>query len=350
MPSIRCKKYENKKGSFWECFAECRDASGKEVRKHKSSFKTKREAREFAEKWIQENEGRSSNQFETFVLDVYLPHVQEHESPGTYRNKSASFRNHILPYFGKMDIDRIKATDVLKWHATFKDSCYSETTLNKFHRHLTALFTFAQKYGVCENNPAKIAGGMGKVQTNREITFWTLDEYKQFISAVDSEKFRVAYQTLFFTGLRIGELRALTPEDVRPGLIDVNKSLDEKGFITPGKTHASKRIVHINETVEKDIRKLIELQGTEAGERIFTITPQHYLKKLTEYAEKAGVKKIRVHDLRHSHASYLVNQGCDLIAIKERLGHANIDETINTYSHLYPSKQMEIVNLCESDI
>lgn len=349
MSSVQCKKYENKKGIFWECYAECRDSSNKLIRKHKLSFRTKREAREFGENWIKENEGKSTNQFETYALEVYLPYVKEHESPGTYRSKVCTLKNHILPFFGKMPIDRIRPKDVLRWQESFKDSGYADTTLHKFHRQLSAIFTFAQKYGICEDNPAKIIGSMGKAETTREITFWTLDEYKQFISVVDSEKFRVTYQTLFYTGLRIGELRALTPEDIGPGIINVNKSLDEKGNLTPGKTHASKRIVHINQTVEKDIRALIEYQGTEAGERIFTITPQHYLKRLHEYAEKAGVKKIRVHDLRHSHASYLVDLGFDLVAIKERLGHASINETINTYSHLYPSKQLEIVNRFEEN-
>ena len=80
------------------------------------------------------------------------------------------------------------------------------------------------------------------------------------------------------------------------------------------------------------------------SERMFSFTKSYLGHEMERGCKASGVKKIRIHDLRHSHASLLVNQGEDYLVVKERLGHASITTTIDTYSHLYPSKQKTLAN------
>ena len=86
------------------------------------------------------------------------------------------------------------------------------------------------------------------------------------------------------------------------------------------------------------------LSKPDAEERIFNKRPQYVRSILRDRAEKAGVKQIRVHDLRHSHASMLINLGANPVLVANRLGHESADITLKIYSHLFPSTQSEIVN------
>ncbi len=111
-------------------------------------------------------------------------------------------------------------------------------------------------------------------------------------------------------------------------------------YIQP-KTKKSKRIVTLPEFCYKELCKYInQLYGIKPDDRIFDFNSNGVLNKaLEKYAKRAGVKIIRVHDLRHSHASLCIEMGMNILLISERLGHENIETTLNTYSHLYPNKQ-----------
>ena len=80
------------------------------------------------------------------------------------------------------------------------------------------------------------------------------------------------------------------------------------------------------------------------------VSDQTLRRRFDSYAQKAGVKKIRIHDLRHSHASLLINKGQNILIVSKRLGHSNITQTLNTYSHLMPNMQLEIVGALNIDI
>ena len=90
------------------------------------------------------------------------------------------------------------------------------------------------------------------------------------------------------------------------------------------------------------------IYGYKPNERLFPTTKSSLYRAMKKYSELAGVKKIRIHDLRHSHASLLIEKGVPPLAISERLGHEDIQTTLNTYSHLYPNKQNEIADMLSS--
>lgn len=159
----------------------------------------------------------------------------------------------------------------------------------------------------------------------------------------------VAFTLLFYTGIRKGELLALTPADfdLDAGLLSISKTyqrIRKKDVIQPPKTEKGYRKIALPPFIVEMMKDwLHRLNHPRENQRIFdTITATSLLRALNKGADAAGLPHIRVHDLRHSHASLLIEQGFSPLVIKERLGHENIQTTLDTYSHLYPTKQNEI--------
>lgn len=149
--------------------------------------------------------------------------------------------------------------------------------------------------------------------------------------------------------MRSGELLALTPADILPSKrININKNYakvnGEELFLEP-KTPKAKRCIAIPDFLYDDITKYISmLYGIKDDDRIFYFTKSALDKEMKRTAKIAGLPQIRVHDLRHSHASMLIEMGFSPLEIAERLGHESIKTTLDTYSHLYPDKDQKLAD------
>jgi integrase len=160
----------------------------------------------------------------------------------------------ILPFFGRLSLNEIKATDIRKWQnelTGYRDKNgkpYSQTYLKTINNQLTAIFNYAVKYYGLKENPCHKAGGMGKKNAD-SMQFWTTDEFSKFIEVIkDRPRSYAAFMTLYYTGMREGELLALTPADVdlEHSTISVNKNFQRvngQNLITTPKTPKSKRII-----------------------------------------------------------------------------------------------------------
>lgn len=155
----------------------------------------------------------------------------------------------------------------------------------------------------------------------------------------------MAFMLLYWTGMRLGEVLALTPADIdfEKRTISITKSyqrLGKQDVITPPKTRKSKRIITIPEFLIADLQDyLSSLYEVKDTDRLLPVTKYYLEHEMKRGIKVSGVKKIRVHDLRHSHASLLVEMGFSPLEIADRLGHEKIETTLNTYSHLYPNKR-----------
>nr|WP_255594370.1 MULTISPECIES: site-specific integrase [Terrabacteria group] len=178
---------------------------------------------------------------------------------------------------------------------------------------------------------------------------WTIQEFEQFENAIDNPLYRAFFHTLFWTGARRGEILALQCDDFRKNELDINKSIKhfKNGFI-PLKNANSKRTIKID-TNTIDILK--ELKGKYkkgflfGGNSSLSITVVQ--KQFKKAIKKSGVKEIRLHDLRHSHATILINNGVNIVAVSKRLGHSDINTTLRVYTHLLQKtdeKMMETIN------
>lgn len=187
-----------------------------------------------------------------------------------------------------------------------------------------------------------------------EMLFWTRQEYAQFIKQIEEYTMQhLGFQLLYWTGMRIGEMMALTVGDIdlRNKTLSITKSyqrIQKQDVITEPKTQKSKRVIFLPDflcvELEEHIARMYDAKPTD---RLLPCGKMLFRYHLELGAERAGVKRIRLHDFRHSHASLLIELGFSPLLIAERLGHENIERTLNTYSHLYPNKQAELIEKLE---
>ena len=274
--------------------------------------------------------------------------------PTTMENKRFIIYGKLLPYFENLKVCDIDTIKVRKWQnelISYRDESgkpFSQTYLKTVNNQLSAIMNYAVAHYHLPSNPCRAAGSMGKSRAD-EMHIWTQKQYEQFSGTIQKSSVKLAFDILFYTGMRSGELLALTPADVLPSKrIDINKNYAKVNgveiFLTP-KTPKAKRCISIPDFLYNDIREYIsKLYGIDKGDRIFYFTKSALDKEIKRIAEKAGLPKIRVHDLRHSHASMLIEMGFAPLEIADRLGHESVKTTLDTYSHLYPDKDQELAN------
>ena len=163
-----------------------------------------------------------------------------------------------------------------------------------------------------------------------------------------------AFEMLYWCGIRMGELLALTAEDFdfERSTLTINKSyqrLKGQDVITEPKTSKSNRIIRIPRFLAEEMQDYLKsLYGLRPTDRIFPITKSYLHREMSRGSKAAGVKRIRIHDLRHSHVSLLIEMGFSAVAIAERVGHESIDITYR-YAHLFPDKQTEMANRLDDE-
>lgn len=255
----------------------------------------------------------------------------------------------------------IKAADIRKWQNQLMKEGYAPTYLKTINNQLSAIFNYAVKYYDLPKNPCVQAGSMGKSQAE-SMKFWTQEEFGLFIECIKDKPISyMAFKTLFWTGIRIGELLALTLGDfsAEDKTLRINKSyqrINGKDVVTEPKTEKSKRVITLPDFLVEEMKDYISrLYGMMEIDRLFMVTKSYLEHEMIRGAELSGVKKIRLHDLRHSHASLLISKlGAQPLMVAQRLGHEKIQTTLNTYSHLYPNQARDLAEqlngLTEEDL
>lgn len=346
--------FKDKKNGTWYVQFRYTDWQGERQQKLKRGFATKHEALEWEREFLMQKKSDPNMTFESFYK-MYESDVKPRLKLNTWLSKESVIKDKILPYFAKRKLSEITPKDVIEWQNTIrrlKDKrgrSYSQTYLKTIHNQLSAMFNHAIKYYSLTSNPAARAGNMGK-EEHKEMLFWTLEEYQKFAEAVmDKPMSFYAFEMLYWCGIREGELLALTAKDFdfKAKTVTINKSyqrLKGKDVITSPKTKKSNRTITMPQILCDEMKEYLDMFYSKADNvRIFPIT-KHYLKHEMERGSKAaGVKTIRIHDIRHSSVSLLIEMGFSALAIADRVGHESIDITYR-YAHLFPSKQTEMAD------
>ena len=212
---------------------------------------------------------------------------------------------------------------------------------------MSAIFNHAVKFYELKSNPAAKVGNMGK-EKSKEMLFWTKEEYMKFAeSMMDKPVSFYAFEMLYWCGLRLGELLALTKNDFDfdKKTVSITKSyqhIDGKDVITDPKTPKSVRTITMPDFLCEEIQEYISsLYGVKNNSRIFGFTKSYLHHEMDRGCKEQGLKRIRIHDLRHSHVSLLIEMGFSAVAIADKMGHESIDITYR-YAHLFPTRQTEI--------
>ena len=348
------KAEKDKKTGKWLIQYRYTDWQGKRRKSTKRGFATKREAEEWLRNFLIKQKADFDMKFEDF-WKMYYADIETRLREHTMRTKKYIVELKILPYFGNKRVNDITAADIRQWQNELIKMGYSPTYLKTINNQLSAIFNYAVRYYDLKSNPCAKAGSMGKSKAE-EMDFWIGEEFRKFIDSVMNKRLSyMAFMTLYWTGMRLGELLALNPKDVdlEKRTISITKSyqrLGKKDVITPPKTPKSKRVITIPEFLAADIKDYMDsLYDLQEDDRLFPITKYYLEHEMQRGIKESGVKRIRVHDLRHSHASMLIELGFSPLEIANRLGHEKVETTLNTYAHLYPNKQTKLAERLDSE-
>jgi len=328
------------------------NAKGEKKKRRKRGFETKRDALEY-ERQKKLSDSRSMDMNLGEFMEIYFEDKKNELKERSLKNKRYMMQQHLIPYFGTQKMNEITASQIIQWQNEMQTKGFSEAYLRMIQNQLTGLFNHAARIYDLETNPCKKVKRMG-ASDSRSLDFWTLEEYRQFMQTLEpGTRYYLIFEILFWTGCRIGELLALTPKDVdfKENRIHITKTYyrtERKDMITEPKTKQSIRVVEIPEFLKREIQDFVEGHyGMPDNERLFPIVQEAVQHKMKHQMEKSGVKRIRVHDLRHSHVAYLINKGVEPLLIKERVGHKDIRITQNTYGHLYPNRQRKVADMLD---
>lgn len=346
--------YKDTKSNTWKVYYRFTDWQGKVHQSTKRGFPTKREALAWEREQLNKLGADLDMTFQNFV-ERYKEYRRNRIKDSTWESKDHIIRTKLLPYFGKLKMSSITPQQIIRWQnelINYRDknrTPYSPVYLKTIQNQLSAIFNHAVRYYNLKENPCLKAGSMGK-KKSREMMFWTKDEYLKFIDAMmDKPLSFYAFEMLYWCGIREGELLALTPADFdfQKRTVTISKSyqrISGRDVITTPKTEKSNRTITMPRFLVEEIQEYLAMQyDIGLNDRLFPITKDYLYREMQRGCKDTGVKRIRIHDLRHSHISLLIDQGFSAVAIADRVGHESIDITYN-YAHLFPSKQAEMAD------
>ena len=344
--------YKNQETGTWYVICWFTDWKGERKQKCKRGFPTKKTATEWERQFLMQKQANIDMTLESFVK-LYEQDVKPKLKMNTWLTKESIIQKKILPYLGKRKLSEITARDIISWQNEMRELTDSNgnplsiTYLKTIHNQMSAIFNHAIKFYGLQINPAAKAGSMGEKEA-QEMDFWTKEEFLKFIDAMmDYPIYYYAFEMLYWCGLRLGELLALTPDDFdfNTGTVSITKSyqrIKKQDVVTSPKTKKSIRIIQMPEFLTQEIQDYLKrLYGVEHDSRIFPLTKNGLKRHMEKGCKASGVKVIRIHDLRHSHVSLLIDMGFSALAIADRVGHESIDITYR-YAHLFPTRQTEM--------
>ena len=346
--------YKEDKTNTWRVVFRYTDWNGERKQTQKRGFKTKREAQAWEREHLNKAGSDLDMTFSSFV-ERYTEDLEPRRKENTWATKEHIIRTKLVPYFGKLRMNAITAQQIITWQnelINYKDENgkpYSPVYLKTINNQISAIFNHAVRFYNLRENPCKKAGSMGK-KKNREMLFWTKPEYLKFAEAMmDKPISYYAFEMLYWCGIREGELLALTPADFdfEKDTVSINKTynrLKGQDVITSPKTEKSNRVITMPKFLADEMQDYLKmLYDVGEDDRMFPISKSYLHREMDRGAKEAGVQRIRIHDLRHSHISLLIDMGFSPTAIADRVGHESIDITYN-YAHLFPSRQTEMAD------
>ncbi len=353
-----------KDGRKWIYEVRYKDNFGGTKYKGSKKFHTKKEAQKA------EREFLNSLDVSVVVNDMTFKELcDKHFEYKRYEEpvKDTTLRNYIkrrqhLEMFDNIKLKDLNIEHFKEWKRKINESDMETTTKNDLYKYLKSILHYGSKWYNYNFTDLynKMSNFNNPNEMPKEMEFWTKEEFDKFIAVETDLRFKAAYEALYYCGLRSGELRGLTwyDLDLDNKELSVNKNvtvnLDGKKFaVTTPKTKSSYRTIPMPDILVNDLIKLKEMQDNYYGfnNNWFVFGAYEPLGKsvLRDRKNKncklAGVKEIRIHDFRHSCASLLINNGANVTMVANYLGHAKIDETLNTYSHMFKGKLDDIVGM-----
>lgn len=316
------------------------------------------------------------------LYDEYIAVKQYEVRESSLEKCKNRLKNYILSDLKNYRIDKLTVAILQKWKISVEEKTVGKDkhklslmTKQNIFGEFRALLNYAVKMEYLQKNPLSSIGNFKDAYEGKhEMDFYTSDEFLKFIAAAQEHaelfqkttssiyewNYYVFFYIAFYTGMRKGEINALKWTDIEDNTIHITRSITQKlkggDRETPPKNKSSIRSIQIpaplKKVIDEHLKRYKAISGFNNDWRICggqeCIRDSTIDKRNELYAENAGLKKIRIHDFRHSHASFLANNGINIQEIARRLGHSKVDITWNTYSHLYPKEEERAVTVLNS--
>lgn len=306
------------------------------------------------------------------VGDLFKQYAEYHAidtKRSSHETAMKRLRLWVLPYFGDKRIDKLTQKDFVDWKVKINGESLSYVSKRNIYCAFVAMLNYAVKAELISKNQLSVLGNFkdSNVQKTPEtLHYYTIEQFERFITAAKSDcktitdwGFYVFFCIAFFTGARKGEINALRWSDIDGKILHIRRSVTQKlkgGDVeTSPKNKSSIRDLQLPEPLIKVLnehkQRLQEAANDSFSESKYICGYDRPLrdtsidKRNRKYAETAGLPHIKIHDFRHSHVSLLANEGINIQEIARRLGHANVQETWNTYCHLYPREEERAVEI-----
>lgn len=357
----RTKRY----GRVYDVVFRVTDERGETHQKKLSGYKSKTEAKEaytaFATEYctlvknnpIKRLHEEPKQQTVRELVTAYLESLNNQNKYSSIFDKSSIYRQYLLPELGDLTPAQLTRERMYQWQdwlwiqkSSKTGEPLSDVYLRKARGFIGSFFSWVEsRYGY--ENPLKVIKIPRRRAPKTRMKFWTRDEFNKFIAVVDDPMYHALFMTLFYTGRRKGEVLALTPDDVSPRTILFSKSISNK---TPDSstyqitsTKAEKVYsTPLCKTLQEELARYQPMSpfffGGEKPVPLETLR-----RKFHQYSEKAGVEKIRIHDLRHSFVSLVIHGGANLLVVADLIGDT-VEQVTKTYGHFYEEDKQAVIN------
>lgn len=343
-----------KSNNTWLFTCKYLDPSTKQYKRAcRRGFKTREEAIIAEAKFIEKMKSAPVKEI-TFgeMFYKYMEFRKNEIKETTYRNWIQRFEKHALPMLSDIPISKLNLRLFEEWRQAMIKKNLSDSYMNDILNPMKATLRYANDYYDMDISfIEKIKTFKSAHVFREEMKIWTYDQYRTFQWEMEDDiLWNAFFNTLYFTGLRKGEAQALTWNDIdfERKTLTVNKTLAEKipGVpykILPPKTRSSYRTISLSNETADLLWKLKQSVNQKGSDFVFSNGKRHLSttsirRYFKYYQEKAKVPYIRIHDFRHSHASYLIGNGMNVVDVSKRLGHSDITMTLNTYTHFLPQQ------------
>lgn len=352
---------KTKKGNQYYFMVFYIDTLGNRQRYKSKKFKTKAEAIKAESEYRMTIGVHMSNDM-TFndLAAEYRHYKQETIKPQSMRDLDICSR-HICSVLGPIKVCKLSAPAYEQFRQYLVKQNFSVSYKNKVNKQLKAMLKFSKRrFGVGSDVPDRY-DAFKDTSIKKEMDFFTLEEFKSFIECIDDVRYHSLFLVLFYMGLRLGEANSLTWDDINDNTLSVRKTVNTKirdnsgeYLITSPKTASSVRDLPMPQIVSNALNELHEyysvFDGFDSSWFVFgglKALPESSIQSAKNKAcDSAGLRRIRIHDFRHSCASLLINQchGASVLLVSKYLGHGNVQITLNTYAHLWKSELIQIAS------
>lgn len=328
--------YKDKNNTWYYSIQRKDPITGKYKHLHKRGFATKKEATKALMALEMSTAAKSSATVREMIV-LWEDHSQS--SKQTRQKHREHFERRFTEYLDK-PIDSLSKPILSRWRANLAENDkYSTTTKNRTISYVKSLLRFAHDvYDIPTNT--EVLKSLEKTdeealkEAEKEMMVWTPQEFSQFQRCVEDEVYKLFFEFLFWTGCRRGEAIALQKKDFanHSAMIRYSQRSQKEG-LKPTKKRAI-RSVALDDVTWDHLQPLLDTDGTYLFGGLTGLPPETITRKFHKAIKESGVKRITVHSLRHSHASWLINNGVNILAVSKRLGHKDVSTTLRVYTHL----------------